>query len=125
MHNLRSDAETNTLFMTFSGEVTVANLDRLERTAVVAARVLESEFRLVTNISDCVDVTESAIERIKSVVGQLTQFGLTREVRIVGDSTPDTVRQTFDRLETAHGLTVDTVRTDDESTLAKSEETTR
>lgn len=113
MPNVRSDTEANTLSMTFSGEVTVANLARLERTAVIAARVLDREFVLVTDISDCTSVTESAIKHVDGIVDQLVQFGLTHEVRIVAEDTPESVRQAFDQRETDGGVAVDVVRADD------------
>jgi hypothetical protein len=99
MHSLRSDTDTNTLYMTFSEDVTVANLARLERTALVAARVLDRNFVLVTDISDCTGVTASAIDRIDSVIHQLVQFGLDREVRVVGETTPVAVRRQFDEVD--------------------------
>lgn len=99
MHSLRSDTDTNTLYMTFSEDVTVANLARLERTALVAARVLDRNFVLVTDISDCTGITASAIDRIDSVIDQLIQFGLDREVRVVGETTPVAVRRQFDDVD--------------------------
>jgi hypothetical protein len=99
MHSLRSDTDTNTLYMTFSEDVTVANLARLERTALVAARVLDRNFVLVTDISDCTGITASAIDRIDSVIDQLVQFGLDREVRVVGETTPVAVRRQFDDVD--------------------------
>lgn len=99
MHSLRSDTDTSTLYMTFSEDVTVANLARLERTALVAARVLDRNFVLVTDISDCTGITASAIDRIDSVIDQLVQFGLDREVRVVGETTPVAVRRQFDDVD--------------------------
>ena len=114
MHSLRSDTDTNTLHMTFSGKVTAANLERLERSAVVAARVLDSEFVLVTDISDCTGVTCSAIERIDSVVGQLGQFGLARAVRVVGDTTPTAVKRQFDSSDDRRDIEVEVLESADE-----------
>jgi hypothetical protein len=107
--------------MTFSGKVTAANLARLERTAVVAARVLDREFVLVTDISDCTGVTCSAIERIDSVVAQLVQFGLDREVRVVGETTPTAVKRQFDKSDRQRDIDVD-VLDDDELSPEKTHE---
>lgn len=114
MHALRSDTDSNTMYMTFSGDVTVRDLSRLERTALVAARVLDREFVLVTDVTDCASVTESAIERIDDVVGQLTQFGLDSVVRVVEETTPESVRRKFDRTETNREIAVDVVDAADE-----------
>lgn len=114
MHSLRSDTDTNTLHMTLSGQVTAANLERLDRTAVVAARVLERDFVLVTDISDCTGVTCSAIERIDAVVNQLVQFGLGREIRVLGDTTPTAVKRQFDDLGEQRDIAVDVLHSDDE-----------
>lgn len=114
MHALRSDTDTNTLYMTFSEQVTATNLARLERTAVVAARVLERGFVLVTDVSDCTGVTCSAIEHVAAVVDQLAQFGLTRAVRVVGETTPTAVRRQFDELDGQHGIDVDVLHPGDE-----------
>jgi hypothetical protein len=102
--------------MTFSGKVTAANLERLERSAVVAARVLDSGFVLVTDISDCTGVTCSAIERIDSVVNQLVQFGLSREIRVVGDTTPTAVKRQFDSADDRRDVDVDVLDSADELT---------
>ena len=121
MHSLRSDTDTNTLHMTFSGKVTAANLARLERTAVVAARVLDTEFVLMTDISDCTGVTCSAIERIDDVVDQLVQFGLGREVRVVGETTPTAVKRQFDKSDRQRDIDVDVLDADDELSPEKAQ----
>ena len=113
MHSLQSDTDANTLHMTFSGQVTAANLERLERTAVVAARVLDREFLLVTDLSDCMGITCSAIRRVDSVVDQLVQFGLDSEVRVVGPTTPTAVTRQFDDIGQGRDIDVDIVDADD------------
>ncbi|MEF8784697.1 MAG: hypothetical protein V5A45_02100 [Haloarculaceae archaeon] len=125
MHALRSDTDSNTMHMTFSGEVTVTDLSRLERTAVVAARVLDREFVLVTDVTDCAGITESAIERIDDVVGQLGQFGLAREVRLVGETTPDSVLQRFGRTDADRDIALDVVDAADESSSSVPERASR
>ncbi|WP_340099216.1 hypothetical protein [Salinibaculum salinum] len=125
MHALRSDTDSNTMYMMFSGEVTVADLSRLERTAVVAARVLDREFVLVTDVTDCVSVTDSALERIDDVVGQLKQFGLAREIRVVEETTSDRVRQRFGRMDADRGVAVDVVDAADESSSSVPERANR
>ncbi len=125
MHALRSDTDSNTMYMILSGEVTVTDLSRLERTALVAARVLDREFVLVSDVTDCASITESAVERIDDVVGQLAQFGLGRVVRVVEETTPEQVPRKFDRRETDREIAVDVVDAADEQSPRPAEKAFR
>jgi hypothetical protein len=78
----------------------------------------------VTDVTDCDRVTTSAIERIDDVVGQLDQFGLSREVRVVSESTPERVRRTFDRVRTDREVAVDVVDAEDELSPVSPEKAT-
>lgn len=114
MHSVRSDTDTNTLYLTLSEDVTVANLARFERTALVAARVLEADFVLVTDIGACTSVTASAVERINEVIDQLVQFGLEREVRLIEETTPTEVRKRFEAGAGERDIDVDVLHASDE-----------
>jgi len=97
MQRLRSDTAENTLYLTLAGEVTASDVCRLERDAVVAARVLGEDFCLVTDIRDCERVSSTAAEQVQQTVEQLRPFGLYREVHIVDEETPTRARRVLDR----------------------------
>lgn len=109
MHSVRSDTDSNTLYMTFSRDVTATDLARLDRTAIVAARVLDEGFVLVTDLTECDSITDAAVKRTERAVEQLGQFGLTKEVRVVADATPDGVERRFERTDTPCETVVGTV----------------
>jgi hypothetical protein len=114
MHSVRSGTDTNTLYLTLSDDVTVANLARFERTALVAARVLEADFVLVTDVGACTSITVSAVERINEVIDQLVQFGLDREVRLIKETTPEAVRERFEMVDGERDVDVDVLHATDE-----------
>ena len=97
MQRLRSDTAEDILYLILAGKVTASDVCRLERDAVVAARVLDEDFCLVTDISDCEHVSTTATEQIQQTVEQLHPFGLYREVHIVDDETPTRVQRVLDR----------------------------
>lgn len=106
MFEMHSEVDDNVLYTTFTGNVTVSNLHRLEQTALVAARLLDSEFALVTDVSDCTSVTQAAIARLGGVAEKLLDFGLSKEIRIVGEETPGEVQSEFDRVTADQPLRV-------------------
>lgn len=100
MRQLSSDSTENVLHLELSGEVTASDVDRLERDAVLAARILDRGFTLVTDVSDCEYVSTPAAEQIRETVTHLMPFGLAEETHVVGPETPEHVRGAISHPET-------------------------
>jgi hypothetical protein len=94
---MRSDTVENVLYLILAEDVTASDVGRLERDAVVAARVLDEDFCLVTDIRDCKTVSRTATEQVQSTVERLLPFGLSCEIHVVGSETPESVRRVLER----------------------------
>lgn len=87
----QSDVTENVVYLTLENEVLPTDLAGHRRAAVLAARDLGRPFSVVTDLTECAQISPTAAEELRETVEHLVPFGLETELRVVSEDTPGDV----------------------------------
>jgi len=105
----QSDADRNVVHFVLEEAVTTTDLSGHRRTAILAARNLGRPFTIVTDLTNCETISSPVVNEVSETVSHHVPFGLEREMRVVSDTTPETVTETFAETATTPDVEVLTV----------------
>ena len=96
-YEIRADAATNTLYLTFTGTLTADEMRTAADETLDAAELLTDGFRIINDISAFTPPSPDAAKPIQEAQAQLKEMGVGDVVRVVAEDTSAVTENAFQR----------------------------